>query len=434
MRTFVLALILAALVPISLAVPWIGVMTWTWISIMNPHKLTFGFLFDFPVAAVVGGATLVGLLITRERRMPPLNGVTLTLLMFIVWMCITSLYAVHPDRIGIMFSKVMKIQLMIFVTMMLVYRRRHLDIFVWVIALSLAFYGVKGGIFTLLHGGSGRVYGPPGGFIEGNNELALALTMCIPLLYYLRSTLRSTWAKHGMVLAMVFTALAVLGSHSRGALLAIIAMAIYLWRRSGRKVAVGAMLVTLGLMLVAFMPMAWDARMDTIVNYQHDGSALGRINAWHMAFNLAQHRFLGAGFDAWEPDMFALYAPNPTDVHAAHSIYFQVLGEHGFVGLALFVLLWWLTWRSATWVRRRSESLPGMEATSRLVSMTQAALIGYFVGGAFLSLAYFDVPYDLLAVIVILRAEVESILRHPETAAKPAEWRVTDRISEHRVG
>lgn len=429
MRTFLLALILAALVPISLAVPWIGVMTWTWISIMNPHKLTYGFLFDFPVAAVVGGATLVGLVITRDRRMPPLNGVTMTLLLFIVWICITSLYALHPDKIGVMFWKVMKIQLMIFVTMMLVYRRRHIDIFVWVIALSLAFYGVKGGIYTLLHGGGGRVYGPPGGFIEGNNELALALTMCIPLLYYLRGTLRSTWAKHGMVFAMVFTALAVLGSHSRGALLAIVAMAIYLWRRSGRKVAVGAMLVTLGLMLVAFMPMAWDARMDTIVNYQHDGSALGRINAWHMAFNLAQHRFLGAGFDAWEPDMFALYAPNPTDVHAAHSIYFQVLGEHGFVGLALFVLLWWLTWRSATWVRRTSASLPGMEATSRLVSMTQAALVGYFVGGAFLSLAYFDVPYDLLVVVVMLRAELESIVRKPAATAKRPELSPADRLS-----
>jgi len=234
-----------------------------------------------------------------------------------------------------------------------------------------------------------------------------------------------------MVFAMVFTALAVLGSHSRGALLAIVAMAIYLWRRSSRKVAVGAILVTLGLMLVAFMPIAWDARMDTIVNYQHDGSALGRINAWHMAFNLAQHRFLGAGFDAWEPDMFAIYAPNPTDVHAAHSIYFQVLGEHGFVGLVLFVLLWLLTWRSAAWVRRTSAGLPGMEATSRLVSMTQAALVGYFVGGAFLSLAYFDVPYDLLVVVLMLRAELESRMRESSTTTEQLEVTRADRLGAH---
>ena len=127
--------------------------------------------------------------------------------------------------------------------------------------------------------------------------------------------------------------------------------------------------------------------------------------------------------------MFALYAPNPTDVHAAHSIYFQVLGEHGFVGLALFVLLWWLTWRSATWVRRTSASLPGMEATSRLVSMTQAALVGYFVGGAFLSLAYFDVPYDLLVVVVMLRAELESIVRKPAVPAARPEISPADHLS-----
>lgn len=433
MRTLLLSVILVVLVPLSVAMPWIGVMTWTWVSIMNPHKLTFGFLMDFPVAAVVGGATLIGLVLTRDKRMPPMNAVTWTLAAFIVWMCITSYFAVHPDGIGDMFSKVMKIQIMIFVTMALIYRRRHIDFFVWVVALSLGFYGVKGGIYTLLHGGAGRVYGPPGGFMEGNNELALGLTMCIPMLYYLRTTVRNALVRHGLVIMMILTALSVLGSQSRGAFLAIVAMTIYLWRRSERKLVSGVVLGGLVLGLLAFMPIAWESRMDTIVNYQHDGSALGRINAWHMAFNLAKDRFMGAGFDAAEPDLFARYAPNPRDVHAAHSIYFQVLGEHGFVGLSLFLLLWLLTWRCAGSVYRNARRISGMESTSRLAAMVQVALIGYFVGGAFLSLAYFDLPYDLMVIAVLLRAQVEA--RTTELAvSSDAEPPYASRIELHGPG
>lgn len=421
MRTLLLSTMLLVLVPWSAFAPWVGVLTWTWISIMNPHKLTYGFLFDFPVAAVVGGATLIGLFFTRNRRMPPANGVTLTLLAFVLWMCLTSAFAVFPDRVGDMFSKVMKIQLMIFVTMALIYERKHLDYFIWVIVLSLGFFGLKGGLFTLMHGGAGRVYGPPGGFMEGNNELALGLTMTVPLMYYLRSIARRAIVRHGLVGLMIVTSLSILGSQSRGAFLAIIAMAIYLWRFSERKVVVGAALTLIGFALIAFMPIAWEGRMDTIINYHNDGSAMGRINAWWMAWNLARHRFLGAGFDTAEPALFAQYAPNPHDIHAAHSIYFQVLGEHGFVGLALFLLLWWLTWRTAGWLRKSAKQAPGMESAAQLAAMIQVSLVGYFVGGAFLSLAYFDLPYDLLAVVVVLKPIIEARIEREAAVQRTAE-------------
>ena len=407
MRTILLSAMLVALVPLALVMPWTGILTWTWVSVMNPHKLTFGFLQNFPVAAVVGGATLVGLVLTKDRRMPPMNGATVTLALFITWMCLTSLFAIHPDEIGLMFSRVMKIQLMIFVTMMLLYTRERIELFVWVIVVSLGFYGIKGGIYTLLGGGTGRVYGPPGGFIEGNNELALALTMCIPLMHYLRSTLERQWLRYGMLGAMILSALAILGSQSRGAFLAIVAMALYLWRHAERKVVAGIVLAVLAFTMLAFMPLAWQSRMETIANYQQDSSAQGRLNAWSMAFNLARDRVLGGGFEVTTPEVFARYAPDPRNIRAAHSIYFQVLGEHGFIGLGLFLLFWLLTWRTAGWVARNARKLPGMESTARLAAMVQVTLVGYFVGGAFLSLAYFDLPYDLMVIVVMLRAIVK---------------------------
>jgi len=411
MRTVLFGAVLMVLIPLAFIKPWTGVLSWTWISLMNPHRLTYGFLQDFPVAFAVALATVLGAVVTRDPRKLPLTPVTWMLLAFILWMCITSTFAAHPDQVAEMFSKVMKIQFMLFVTLLLLHTRQQVQLFVWVIVGSLAFYGLKGGIYTIATAGHGRVFGPDGSFISGNNELALALTMVIPLMYYLRSLAEKPWLRATWAGAMILVGLCILGSQSRGALLAILAMSLYLWRYSEKKIRFGLALVAVAAVLVWFMPSTWDERMGTIATYEQDNSAMGRINAWWMAYTLAKDRFLGGGFDVGSPEMFAKYAPNPLDVHAAHSIYFQVLGEHGFVGLGLFLIFWLLTWRTATWVYKNAQRAEDLQWAARLATMTQVSLVGYFVGGAFLSLAYFDLPYDLMVIVVLLKVMVQDRLR-----------------------
>lgn len=415
MRTALLTAMLAVLLPAAVLHPWIGVLTWTWISLMSPHRLTFGFTYNAPVALAVVVATMLGLLVTQDRRKLLMAAPSWCLLAFVAWMCITSIFAVHQNLIGEMFSRVMKIQFMVFVTLLVLHTRRHIDLFVWVIALSLGFYGIKGGIYTVLGGGAGRVWGPPGSYIAGNNELALALTMTVPLMNYLRVISTQRWVKMGLLAAMVLTAFSILGSQSRGAFLAIIAMAAYMWRYSGHKFGFAVLLIPFAIGLVMFMPEAWMERMRTILEYQTDSSATGRINSWIMAFNLAVARPIGGGFEVITPYLFGLYAPNPASVRAAHSIYFQVLGEHGFFGLALFVTIWLLTWRTANSIRRRVKGVPELNWAAQLAAMANVSLVGYGVGGAFLSLAYFDLPYNILIVVVLLKHHVESVLQ-----ARPA--------------
>ena len=67
MRDIVLAPTILALAAYGLLHPWIGIMGWTWISIMNPHALSWH-MSSMPVAATMGGATLLGLFITKDRR------------------------------------------------------------------------------------------------------------------------------------------------------------------------------------------------------------------------------------------------------------------------------------------------------------------------------------------------------------------------------
>jgi len=389
----------------ALARPWIGVMMWTWISVMNPHALGWGFITSMPVALMVAVTTMLGFLFTRDKRNPFVDPAVICLTLFMGWICVTWPLSYHPKESWEMLTRVLKIDVMLILTIALILRKEHIQWLLWIVAFSIGFYGVKGGIFTLTTGGNYRVWGP-GGFIEGNNEIALAIILVMPFIYYIYLTVnpQRRWLKRGLLASMVLCAAAALGSHSRGALLALFAMTVFLWWRSDRKGVLGILLVAVGASLVAFMPNNWTDRMHTIETYQTDGSAQGRLNAWTMAFNLANdHPGTGGGFAIYEPEIFAKYAPEPTDIHAAHSIYFQVLGEHGWIGLALWLSIWWFTWRGAAWLRKRGNEKDGTEWCRHLGSMCQVSLIGFAVGGAFLSLAYFDLSYNVMALVVVTK-------------------------------
>jgi probable O-glycosylation ligase (exosortase A-associated) len=421
MRDLVLSVFILGSLPFILGRPTLGVFLWVWVSVMNPHRLTWGFAHDSAFAQLIAIATLLGLVFSRQPKRLPVTPVTVVLFAMLVWMNVTTLFALDTPESLPMWERVMKIQIMIFVTLTLLHTRQHIQILMWILVGSVAFFGVKGGLFTLRGGGEDRVWGPAGSFIEENNSLALATVMIIPLLRYLQLQVTRRWMRHALLLAMVLCGFSALGSHSRGALLAIAAMLAFLWFKSPTKVRTGALLLMLVPLAISFMPDKWDERMRSIQTYEEDRSAMGRINAWMMAFNLAKERpLVGGGFQIYNADVFARYAPDPTDEHTAHSIYFQMLGEHGFVGLLLFLLLWLLVWRDAAWIDRRTRRRAEMQWASDLARMVQVSLVGYAVGGAFLNLAYYDVPYNLLVVLVLTRVILEKQLASADSPARTA--------------
>jgi probable O-glycosylation ligase (exosortase A-associated) len=153
--------------------------------------------------------------------------------------------------------------------------------------------------------------------------------------------------------------------------------------------------------------------MQTMTDPSSDQSATGRLQTWTMLFRLAVDRpFTGGGFEPYTRWIFQAYLPNFTDAHAAHSIYFQVLGEHGFIGLALFLVFWGLVWRMCSQVVAGTEGRPEEAWALWLAQMIKVSLIAYFVGGAFLNLAYWDMPYYLFVAVAVMRA----LLSQPKTA------------------
>lgn len=213
---------------------------------------------------------------------------------------------------------------------------------------------------------------------------------------------------------MLLCVVAALGTQSRGGLLGVLGMTIAFVLRSQRRARLIVPIIALMFFTMAFMPDSWWDRMETIATYKEDESAMGRINAWIVAYRVASDHFFGGGFYLEAPTIFDRYAPNPEFIAVAHSIYFQVLGQHGYVGLLLYLAFWFSTWRTCRWIARNSSSFED-QALARMIEVSFA---GFAVGGAFLNLAYFDGPYYLMAALVIVRYKLMN--NRPSPSAAPA--------------
>ncbi|MDJ0741180.1 MAG: putative O-glycosylation ligase, exosortase A system-associated [Gammaproteobacteria bacterium] len=420
LRDLAIISIVLLLALLALRRPWIGVMNWTWLSIMNPHRLSWGFAYSSPVAAIAAGSTLLGLMLTKERQSPFKGAPAVWLLLFFIWVTLSWLLGYDPAGDYQDWDQVMKIYLMAFVTLALLHNKHQIMAFAWVTVGSLAILAAKGGLFTVLTGGAYRVWGPAQSFIADNNHFALAAIVATPMLHFLQLRMERKWQRHLMSIVMILCVASALGSQSRGAMLALAAMGVVFWWRSSRKGAIGLIVLLCLLILLPMMPDAWWERMSTIRNYQEDGSAMGRLNAWLVAIEVARHNLFGGGMSYQYDYFYQLYGVHETIARAAHSIYFQVLGNHGFMGLFLYLGFWISAFRLAGKLRVAAKHHEEAAWAAELGAMVQVSLVGFAVGGTFLSMAYYDLPLNLVLMCVLAYKWVEG--RGWETDPQGSFW------------
>jgi probable O-glycosylation ligase (exosortase A-associated) len=398
-------------IPFILRRPWIGILMWSWIGYMNPHRLTWSFAYEMPLAQVIGVTTLVGFVFMRDKGRIPLNSTTVIWLLFVAWFSFTTIFALDTESSYPYWDKAAKIQLFAFLTVLLIRTRRQIEALVWVIVASIGFFGLKGGVYILRTGGDNRVYGPPDSFLQDNNSMALALIMVLPLMWYGAQQLTRQWQKYAMYGVMAATGVAILGSHSRGAALAGATMLAFLVLKSNARIALVFALIVLVPVGLSVMPDKWFDRMGTISSYQEDTSAMGRITAWKFAIDVGVKRPIGGGFGAFVEENYRRFSPEISAeiderdgrFQGAHSIYFRVLGEHGFVGLFLFLALGFSAYSRAGRIQRSMGDNGSLKWLTDLARMLQVSIVGYAIGGAFLGLSYFDLYYHLVALVVILQ-------------------------------
>jgi len=383
---------------------------------MNPHRLTWSNNVKyFFVAQYVGIATLLGCLFTKERDKLPMEREVVLLMLLWAFYTFTSFFGLSTS-VWDEWNRTSKILLFTFLTIILCIDKQKIKSLLLIIAFSIGFYGVKGAIFSILTGGNNRVWGPEDSFIADNNDLGLALLMVMPILLYISKMEENKRLQLLLRISFCGCVIAALFTYSRGTFLGLLILFLALLYKSKKKILSVLLIGIVIVGAVIFVPDKLVNRIESIKTYQQDSSAMGRINAWHFAWNLALDRpFVGGGFGVSEQRIFQLYAPDPLDFHASHSIYFEVLGEHGFIGLGLFLALLVSSILSVKKMKKNLKHLPSFQWLCNYCDMIELSLLAYMVSGAFLGRAYFDLYYHMISIVVILKVlakrEYESFVR-----------------------
>ena len=374
--------------------PWIGVLALAILAYMNPHRYAWGFSRELPVYLIVFLSTLSGMFMTRDRQAFPLTRETFLFLFLLSWFTLTTfLMPDFPGEAKNQWIKVIKVYIGIFPTFWLINTPRKLKALVLTIALSFGLLGLKGGIFAVGTGFGYRVWGPDGTFYGGNNEIALAFNIVLPLLFLCASEVSNKSLKLFLYAVFFFTVCSVISSWSRGGLLTLIAVMFGILYRSQRKWIIVPLLMVGIFVAVPNLPDEWFSRMDTIQTYEEDASAMGRINAWGYAWRRAlDNPLTGGGFETfrnWYIDV--------------HSAYFEILGEHGFVALGLFLILLFGTMLMLSNLRKIAPKIEGMEWVKPYSEALQISLGAYAVGSVFLGAAYWEILYQLIGICALMK-------------------------------
>jgi len=421
MRDFIVLAVILGAAPVCLFNPYIGVLTWYWVTYFNPHRFTWSFAYDFPVAAVIAAPTLLGTVFAKKSMRS--LAVRESVLLLALWAWYTFTY-VHAQGVPLFtgnmvdaayeMGHISKILLFTIVMILLVNTKERLRGVVVVTAGSLGLLAVKGALFGLRTSGEARVWGPPDSFLEDNNAFGLALNMCLPLLFFLAGQEKRKWMRIAIWITFASTIIVILLTYSRGALLGLGVVLTVLMLKSRHKVVGTFFMVVVAFFVLSFAPEAWMQRMGRFFSGDLDESAQQRLVSWGTSWNFAHdYPITGGSFDVLpNVDVFQRYQPRPLPLgflsSGPHSIYFQLLADQGFPGLGLFIVLigscYWSLWR----VRIASRSIPTANYLVPYTQMVEVSILGFMVSGAFLGFVYLDVIYQMIGLVVVLKVLLRS--------------------------
>jgi probable O-glycosylation ligase (exosortase A-associated) len=423
------------LLPVVLVSPFAGVLIYYWLDYLPSDQVYSVTLIPGYLSFTIGALSFVVWLCGENKTLPRPLLVIFLMGALLLWVNVTSAYALAPEAATFEWVRTVKVIGFAILTTQMLSTRARLEGFVWAFVLSTIYFGIPSAIKVIFSGGSGGigagevVVGATGSFFGDRVTLSVVLSMAVPLALYLgrHTTLLPDrwrrWVKPAMLGAAGSFLISVIGTFSRTGLLAGGATLLMLGIRSRRKV-LGIFVVT-GVALALFLiaPGNWFDRMDTIIHYHKDVSATDRIAAWQWAWEMARHRpLVGGGFGVFVLDAGSI--PGRPGWVEAHNIFFQMMGEHGFVGLGLFCALIVAVWRSCAAVQKRVRGREDLAWAGDLGRAVQVALVAYIVGGSFVSIATTPFLFILAAIVAgtrgLVQRELASAVQNRRRVAIPA--------------
>ncbi|MBL8706482.1 MAG: putative O-glycosylation ligase, exosortase A system-associated [Rhodospirillales bacterium] len=404
----------------------VGILAWTWLTLQNPHQVIG---VDLPLNLAIVIACVIGLITNRKRATVWADGTVILMMLLLLHSGLTTMLALSPDYSYPYFDRMWKTMALAGFIVLFMQNRTRLQALVWVIVASIGMLALKGSAFSILTAGQFRVWGPIGSQIHDNNHFAGAICMTIPLCFYLVATTKNAMVKLALRCLGWSLPLAALFTYSRGGLLTLLAVAGCYFLQTKRKLPMVIAAVAVFLVLLPMMPSHWLDRMNSISetigdSSKADESVQGRFNAWYVYSRVAMDRpLIGGGFRA--PELQGVWNTylNTDNAKAAHNNIFQVLGEHGFLGLGLYFLIILLAFKNVAAIIVRTRHIPELGWSRSLAIACGISLFAYMVAGLTVSIPYYDLFIVLVVFIASLRRLVVQQISSRERARNPADAR-----------
>lgn len=403
----VFAVVMLAL-PLSFRRPYVGLLVFSWFAYMRPQDLCWSFARDMRLSFYVGMAMIAGWWANERGRRVFARWDSRSWMMVTLGSLVVVSYwqaKTQDDYVSRYLFEFLKIIVIALFTSGQVDSFKRLRVMVITIALCLAFFGVKGGLFGILTGGATILRGP-GGMLEDNNDFALALVMNVPLLWYLGSREGTRrWILKASRVAIVLTVLTVLLTHSRGAFLALTATAVWIAWRSGQLIKASGGLALCGLAFLAFAPRSVIERISTIGD-TGESSANARLTSWKVALRMIEaNPVFGVGvrnFQSRYKDYAQVAKVDASTTYVAHNSYLQIWAESGSIAFAIYLLLLLSVFTTCSRVFKMGRMRPDMAWAMDYARMMEATTVGFMVGAVFLNRGHFDLLYHWLALVTSL--------------------------------
>ena len=439
MRDVFFLIFLLAILGLAIKRPFLFILTFCYVDIVAPQRLSYSLLASVPLSLIVFACAVGSWLVADSKKGMRIDQLQIVLIALLGYCAATTFYADFPLEAQEKWSWVWKALVWsIFLPLTLTTRLR-IEALALTMVLAAGTLAITGGLKTAM-GGSG--YGSlqlllddNSGLFEGSIFSTVAIAI-IPLILWLarHGTIypprRYVW---GFALALVFACLLIpVGTQARTGLVCAALLGIMGLRDSKHRMAYIGGVAALGLIALPLVPAAFSARMNTITNYQSDESASTRIAVWSWTWNYALDHPLGGGFDMYRANELqvnkvvvteaggstsAEILPYTDKARAFHNSYFEMLGEQGFPGLALWLYLQTVCLIRMEKLRRRyRDAVPENAWVRPLATALQGGHIVYLLGAMFVGIAFQPFIFMFLA----LQISLWTYLKRREQEAK---WR-----------
>jgi len=414
LRDLYIALVYASFFVVGPTTPFVFSLGYLWVDTFYPQYVSPA-LAEIPTSMVMGMAA-IGSYIVLDRRSPPhLSFHTVLSLIFAGWVTLTCTWAEVPDLAWGKWDWAFKV--IIFATFLtLVLRSRvqieaFLQVFLFAACVHIMTLGIKTMISGSAYGRQLAAFGGGAGLTE-SSYLAAASIAFIPIILFLRkhsilipkSRLRDV-GYLGLIVIAIFCAI---GTYARTALVGFAVVGVFLWLQSKRKILFAIFVAVAAMGVLATTSDSWDARIETSTDDQ-EGSALGRILVWKWTLGYVMDNPLGGGFNSYMIDRIEFPSVNGEAGgviygKAFHNIFIEVLGEHGFPGLAMFVTLLmlslWYMWN----VMQRTRNKPYLLWVHDLAGALLTSLLTIMACGCFIGIGFQALVWYLISLPVCLHA------------------------------